>query len=456
MQNALNYYVFGGFMKKQTTRKEKREAEKQINFFEEFLKIRKHFFCNFNQKLKSVNEVRHTSYIKYEPEVLLFTVIMKNISGIHSMNKMTKDFNNDTVINNFAKVLGYDDLEEIPHYDTINNFLKKLSVSELEKIRIYMIKALMRKRCLEKYRLLDKYWCIAIDGTHLISFDEEHCENCLKKEYRDKETNEIIKTVYYHVVLEAKLIVGDMVLSIATEFIENESGSYDKQDCEIKAAKRLAEKLKKSFPRLPICLLGDSLYSCEPLYEVCEKNNWKFILRFKEGRAKTLWTEFEEIKNIECEMVRNHKYVNHLEYHNRSINMAETSVTLEKNKTEKIELSFVFVTDIKISPRNIEQIFNAGRSRWKIENQGFNNQKNIRYDITHMCCFDNQAMKNHYLLVQISDIIRQLLEHGSAAIKGLKLGIKEISSRILESFRRDPLTSEDISNLKQHIKIRDL
>lgn len=73
-----------------------------------------------------------------------------------------------------------------------------------------------------------------------------------------------------------------------------------------------------------------------------------------------------------------------------------------------------------------------------------------------MCCLDNIAMKNHYLLVQISDIIRQLLEHGSVAIRKLKLGIKEISSRILESFRRDPLTSEDISNLKQHIKIRDL
>ena len=233
-------------MKKKLTRKEKREAEKQINFFEEFLKIRKHFFCNFNQKLKSVNEVRHSSYITYEPDILLFTIIMKNISGIHSMNKMTKDFNNDTVINNFSKVLGYNDLEEIPHYDTINNFLKKLPISELEKIRIYMIKALMRKRCLEKYRLLDKYWCIAIDGTHLVSFDEKHCENCLKKEYHDKDTDEVVKTVYYHVVLEAKLIVGDMALSIATEFIENESGSYSKQDCEIKASKRLAEKLKKS------------------------------------------------------------------------------------------------------------------------------------------------------------------------------------------------------------------
>lgn len=443
-------------MKKKLTRKEKREAEKQINFFEEFLKIRKHFFCNFNQKLKSVNEVRHSSYITYEPDILLFTIIMKNISGIHSMNKMTKDFNNDTVINNVSKVLGYNDLEEIPHYDTINNFLKKLPISELEKIRIYMIKALMRKRCLEKYRLLDKYWCIAIDGTHLVSFDEKHCENCLKKEYHDKDTDEVVKTVYYHVVLEAKLIVGDMALSIATEFIENESGSYSKQDCEIKASKRLAEKLKKSFPRLPICLLGDSLYSCEPLYEVCKQNNWKFIFRFKEGRAKTLWSEFEEIKKIECHKVRNHKYVNDIEYHKIGLNIAETNVTVDKSKKEKTELTFIFVTDIKITDRNIEQIFNAGRSRWKIENQGFNNQKNIRYNITHMCCLDNTAMKNHYLLVQISDIIRQLLEHGSVAIRELKLGIKEISSRILESFRRDPLTSEDISNLKQHIKIRDL
>lgn len=443
-------------MKQQITRKEKREAEKKINFFEEFLKIRKHFFCNFNQKLKTVNEVRHSSYITYEPDILLFTIIMKNVSGIHSMNKMTKDFNNDTVINNFSKVLGYDNLEEIPHYDTINNFLKKLPIVELEKIRTYMIKALMRKRCLEKYRLLDKYWCIAIDGTHLVSFDKKHCENCLKKEYHDKDTNEIVKTVYYHVVLEAKLIVGDMALSIATEFIENESGSYDKQDCEINAAKRLAEKLKKSFPRLPICLLGDSLYSCEPLYEICKENNWKFIFRFKEGRAKTLWDEFEQIKKIDCSEVDNHTYINNIDYHKIQLNIVESEIIIKKNKKENIQLAFIFATDLKITNRNVNKIVNAGRSRWKIENQGFNNQKNVRYDITHMCCLDNTAMKNHYLLVQISDIIRQLLEHGSVAIKELKLGIKEISSRILESFRREPLTLEDISNLKQHIKIRDL
>ena len=41
-------------------------------------------------------------------------------------------------------------------------------------------------------------------------------------------------------------------------------------------------------------------------------------------------------------------------------------------------------------------------------------------------------------------------------IKELKLGIKEISSKILESFRREHLTFEDISLLNQHIKIHDL
>lgn len=70
---------------------------------------------------------------------------MKNVSGIVSMNKMTKDFNNNAVIENIASSLGYDSLEEIPHYDKINNFLKSLEISELQKIRDYMIRELLKK-----------------------------------------------------------------------------------------------------------------------------------------------------------------------------------------------------------------------------------------------------------------------------------------------------------------------
>lgn len=454
-------------------RKLKREKENEINFFGEFIKIKHHFFKDFNNKLASVNDKRNQSYITYDPELILFVIIMKNISGIISMNKMTKDFNKYEVIDNIAKVLGYEELDEIPHFDTVNNFLKKLEVTDLEKIRDYMIRELLKKRSLEKYRALDKYWCIAIDGSQLFSFKEKHCDHCLKKEHKNKDTGEIERVTYYHTVLEAKLILGNMTFSILTEFVENENESVSKQDCEINAAKRLMKKLKYKFRKLNICILCDSLYACEPIYKLFDEYKWKFIFRFKEGRARTLWAEIQSIKgignsehtsNLTCksgDMDLDLTYINDVSYQNRLINAVDFTETIYKklkntSTTEKTCKNFVFVTNIKFTKRNAFKVVVAGRSRWKIENEGFNNQKNIRYDIEHACCLDYQAMKNHYLIVQIADILRQLLENSSKVIKELKFGIKEISSKILESFRREPLTFEDISLLNQHIKIHDL
>ena len=47
---------------------------------------------------------------------------MKNITGIVSMNKITRDFNIDESIINIGKTLTFYKLEWILHYDTINNF----------------------------------------------------------------------------------------------------------------------------------------------------------------------------------------------------------------------------------------------------------------------------------------------------------------------------------------------
>ena len=39
-------------------------------------------------------------------------------------------------------------------------------------------------------------------------------------------------------------MVGEMVFSIGSEFVENIDGNETKQDCEIKAFKRLAKRIK--------------------------------------------------------------------------------------------------------------------------------------------------------------------------------------------------------------------
>lgn len=56
-----------------------------------------------------------------------------------------------------------------------------------------------------------------------------------------------------------------------------------KQDCKTSAFKRLARKIKKAFPRLPIILLADSLYAWEPVMDTCRDNSWEFIIRYKTG-----------------------------------------------------------------------------------------------------------------------------------------------------------------------------
>ncbi|WP_461207106.1 transposase family protein [Clostridium sp. DL1XJH146] len=112
---------------KKVTRKQKREKLSTINFFGEFLKIKNHFFKAINSKLKDVKDKRHQSYINYNVDILIFTLTMKNITGIKSMNKMTTEFNRNECIDNIAKALGYEELEELPHHDTINNFFRNIS-----------------------------------------------------------------------------------------------------------------------------------------------------------------------------------------------------------------------------------------------------------------------------------------------------------------------------------------
>ena len=432
------------------TRKMKREKERTINFFGEFIKIKDHFFRGILKKLKSVKDPRHQSYIKYETDLILFTMIMKNACGITSMGRMSEGFNKEECIENMALTLGYDTLEELPHYDTINDFLCRLKPMELEKIRDFMIKELLKKRSLEGYRLLDRYWCIAVDATRLYSFSERHCKHCLKAEYRNEETGEIERTSYYHNVLEAKLIAGDMVFSIATEFIENENENVSKQDCEINAFKRLAPKLKHKYPRLPICLLADSLYACEPVFEICRNNKWRFLFRFKQGSIKSIASEFRIATALQGRESENCTWVNGIDYNQKPVNLIEA----EAETSDKEKKHFVFITDIQITKSNAAKIICAGRSRWKIENQGFNNQKTKLYYIEHANSRNYNAMQNHYLITQITDIMRQLYEKGADKIKDLTKGIKEISSCLLESFRTRILTAEDITHIGKTIQVR--
>ena len=61
-------------------------------------------------------------------------------------------------------------------------------------------------------------------------------------------------------------------------------------------------------------------------------------------------------------------------------------------------------------------------------------------------------MKNHYLMIQIVDMVKQLYEWFSLKKKGIKKRQKNISSELLASFERQP-TTEDISIVEEKDKV---
>lgn len=424
----------------------------------ELLKVQNHFYKNLWKDLSKVEDPRHPSYINYTSEVMLTMPLLKNICDIRSMRGMTSKFNRDECISNVGIINCNKELLEIPHYVTVNDFLARLNPDELADIRTKMIKALIRKRSFESARFFDEYWLIVVDATQLYTFKEKNDDQCLTRTFTNKETKEQT-TQYYHSVLEAKIVLGDnLVVSIASEFIENDGEDAKrqatmnveqiKQDCEIKAFKRLAEKLKKAFPRMPMCIMGDSLYASETIFQICDDNHWKYLIRFKDGSIPTVANEFHLLKELENQNQREGaKWVNGISYNKRTVNVMEF---LYQNND--IKLRFQWITNIEITKKKVMMFAATARKRWMIENEGFNIQKNLRYDITHVNSKNYNAMKNHYLITQIADIVLQLYEKGIPLIKELNKTLKEISSDLLESFRRQ-LTSEDISYTKKRTSI---
>lgn len=303
--------------------------------------------------------------------------------------------------------------------DTVNLYLRWLEPAELERIKQTMFRALVKSKTLQKYKFDGKYFMLAIDGTGLQSFDYEPYPSCPFKTYKSG------KKIWTTYVLEAKIVTSNgFSLSLATEWVENpENQNFDKQDCEFEAFKRLSIKLKKAFPRLPLVLLLDGLYPKEPIFNICKKNHWSYIITLKDKTLKSVqeqisdkifFNDYQTSSRIDAgktHWLRNdYKYFQDLDYKGYNLHIIETISEMEHKKSgEKESVRFVHITDIEIDTNNVHQISQAGRMRWKIENEGFNSQKNSGYNAAHKFSRTNfNATKNYYQLMQIGDMINQL------------------------------------------------
>ena len=336
------------------------------------------------------------------PEVLMSTLLMFLLKE-GSRNAFNNSRKTGVFLDNILGKFG----ARLPHMDTVDAILRKLDPSELERLRTAMIRILLEKKVFHKFRLFNAHFLVAVDATGVMSVNEGHCEHCLHMTTNKGKHNQ--KTTYFHNVLEAKLICENgFSISLATEWIENPS-DYDKQDCELKAFKRLAENLKTNFPRLPICIVVDSLYPNKPFFDICMENSWDFIVTLKDGCLPALQEEIDlglaVNKNFRSEIRAKKKldyeWLNQLDHDGTRIDWLRCIDGDNK---------FVFVTSLNCTYFNVFSLSNAGRLRSEIEDS-FNTQKNRGYGLKHKYSRTSmKATKNYYLLMQIAHMLAQLYE----------------------------------------------
>ena len=440
----------------------KRKKKEKDRGIVDLMMVMHHFFKELPVWIEEMEDPRHPSYITYSQSDLFYMGLMKNLCGVKTMHAMEEQFNEENCIETLRILSGDKSLSEMPHSDTLNYYLERLSSNCLSQLRKKLIKRLIRMKSFHRGKLLGQYWRVILDGTGLFYFKEKHCDNCLVKTVTQEDGTKV-KT-YYHKVLEAKLVLSEkIVISLDTEFIENEKEDVTKQDCEINAAKRLLKRLGKDYPRLPLCIQGDNLYEAETVMKLCRQKKWKYIFTHKVGRQKLLDESYEWIRqgngSVEvCGIGKENgsgEYVNHVEEtagKEETANLFRYTYDEEENGGKK-KVTFHWISNIELTEKNLEEMIRTARGRWKIENEGFNNQKNGIYNIEHLNSRNSNAMKNHYLLTQVADIIMQLYLAWNPLRKEIKQSIKNTSSRLLESFRGHSITAEDVFYIQRYTTV---
>ncbi len=364
--------------------------------------------------------------------------------------------------------------------DSVERVFRLLNSQILERLKTRLIHLLLAKKVFHPFRHFNRYFQVVYDATGVVSFDYKHCDccthktagsgnfilssNCLeslktsgmpsvileklsllgplkvrgKNVFSEKvmmvlsdqewvDYGELLiehagKTTWFHNVLEAKLVTSNgFSISLGSEWIANANSEYEKQDCERKAFVRLAERVKKEFPQLPVIAVADGLYPHQGFFQICKDYQWKWVVVLKDGNLPSIWKKVHEAfeldkakqkRSVDQKQQQDYSYLNNLPYHNFTLNWVQcVETTFQTKKKEEKKVRFVYLTSFHVDHSNIENIIAIGRLRQKIENEAFNIQKNHGYHLQHKFSrVSFNAMKNYYQCLQIAHLINQLME----------------------------------------------
>jgi len=430
--------------------KRNKSAEETLKVIEtlnlKFGQVFHNYFPNLRSLLKKTDDRRHQSYIDYPREYIHMFVILSSIFRVKASHLSSVEILGKNSIKNINELVGTN-LDKIIHETTISYFYNNFddySADKLLKVPTEIVRSIIRKKTLENFRLLDKYYLVAVDGTGVISFKERHCDKCLTKKNSDG------STTYFHNVLTAQIVTyTGYIFPLDFEFIENpEDNEYKKQDAEYKAFIRMYPRIIKNFPQELFCFLLDGLYADSVIMKMVGERS-KFFIALQDKDFKSVNEDFEGLFKLvpENKVICGEQstiFVNDMKYKDCEFSIVESIEPHTSPNAKSDTYKQKYLTNITVTKSNIIQLINqGGRLRGIIENQGYNVLKND-YSLEHPFRKKSlEAIKSVICLTCIAYIIFQFFIVAACKSKYkasiLFKALKILADKLKQTFTGEPL-----------------
>ena len=307
---------------------------------------------------------------------------------------------------------------------TWHNRLRSVDSKKLEGALLGLVRYLIRGKWFDEARICGCL-AVAVDGT-------------LQEKKRSATLSEKEKCRF---ALEARIVTPwGWNIPVLFEPVEPYEGEKEKQDCEMAAFKRLEKRLKAAFPHQGLCILGDALYACRPVVDVCRRNGWEYILVFKEGSSPNVYRRvhgamaerdqtFAMMRKAEDgtdRCVGRGEWIDATEAQYDSGNpLCGWVVTCRQWHPFDECYDGEFLTSFPVSDgERARLIAEWGRRRWNIEN-GFHAEKHGGFGLEHTFCNDSTASRNLHVVMEIAYALWQVFDMGM--LKRLAKGKRKVT-----------------------------
>jgi hypothetical protein len=185
-------------------------------------------------------------------------------------------------------------------------------------------------------------------------------------------------------------------MALEPEFIGPKARAK-KQECELNAAKRWIER-NAALAAKKVIILGDELFSKEPFCQDLLTQGFHFIRVGKPDSHKTLYewvASFEKTGSLPSFSLQKwngrfheratYPYLNQLPLNGGETALEVNWVELTVTRTDTGEILYrnAFITDFPLTQSTVPQIVQAGRARWKVENENTHVLKTKGYHLEH-------------------------------------------------------------------------